>query len=675
MPVDMPPWDVNEAPKNPIDARMVFKKPRGLLDDDPIMKPSLVMKVKDSINLDPSMLDLNQEAPKQASTQSSPTPKAQHAPTPPAPPSDTGTTSEASQNAPAAPKASQSQGLATQSQVLAIRYRPKLFCELVGQESVSSTLSLALDTGRVAHAYLFSGLRGSGKTSSARIFARCLQCENGPTSKPCGVCANCLSALDGNNPDIVELDGASNRRTDDARELIQQTKYRPSLGRFRIFIIDEVHMLTREAFNALLKTLEEPPGYVKFILATTDPLKVPPTILSRTQHFRFKKIAAGQIKTHLSNILSKEGVSCDEASLDLLVRNGQGSLRDTLTLLDQAIIFCQGTIQSSRLAQMLGAIDLKIFDSLFAALASKSKQACLDFLTSIESYEVEMVLDSLSLYLKDKLRSSEVDSVLGLRYARIIADSKSLLRLDCDGDLCLLLTVLKMLEAQKLEDIEDAIRRLESNPAALDTKTNQAQRPSQAMESKISSQTQNAAPHSQTPPTSSATTNIQATQAPYTNQAMDSKAPMQSNATPPGIAMQNLAPQNPDQMHAKNLERYKNMVSEIARRDLRTGEIFEQSIVFEGVDEAKLYLTSYANEEQSLVLRQGYKGILEIARSFFGSAIGIDVKKKPLASPPKAKPINLRQDNIQDFIKNNSALLGTIKSQLGVKSMQIVDYK
>ena len=176
------------------------------------------------------------------------------------------------------------------SLALALKYRPQLFSDLVGQEAISQTLGMALDKNRIVHAYLFSGLRGSGKTSSARIFARALECEKGPISTPCGECDICKATLEGRNIDIIEMDAASNRSIDNIRDLIEQTKYAPAMARFKIFIIDEVHMLTKEAFNALLKTLEEPPQYVKFILATTDPLKLPATILSRTQHFRLSLI-------------------------------------------------------------------------------------------------------------------------------------------------------------------------------------------------------------------------------------------------------------------------------------------------------------------------------------------------------------------------------------------------
>lgn len=206
--------------------------------------------------------------------------------------------------------------------VLALKYRPRSFKELIGQEAVSRTLSMALDSNKLSHAYLFSGLRGSGKTSTARIFAKALLCEKGIGANPCGECEHCVQALEGRHMDIIEMDAASNRRIDDIRDLVEQTRYAPTLGRFKVFIIDEVHMLTKEAFNALLKTLEEPPSYVKFLLATTDPLKLPPTILSRTQHFRFKKIAFSDVLGHLVHVLAQEQVEADNQALEMITRAG-----------------------------------------------------------------------------------------------------------------------------------------------------------------------------------------------------------------------------------------------------------------------------------------------------------------------------------------------------------------
>ncbi|MGI0405868.1 DNA polymerase III subunit gamma/tau [Helicobacter himalayensis] len=356
------------------------------------------------------------------------------------------------------------------SLALALKYRPKTFDDLIGQHSVSQTLSLALDSKHISHAYLFSGLRGSGKTSSARIFSRCLQCESGPTSKPCGECENCKAALEGRHIDIIEMDGASSRKIEDIRALIEQTKYRPSFGRFKIFIIDEVHMLTREAFNALLKTLEEPPEYVKFILATTDPLKLPATILSRTQHFRFKQISQRLVVEHIASILNKENVSFEPQALEIIARSGSGSLRDTLTLLDQAIIFCKGNIDTASVTDMLGVVDPQIFENLFSSLLSTpSNENTLstqveESLQVLQEYECEMILDEMILFLKDRLLHHDkrfAPAVLD-RFFRILADSKYLLTLNTDSSFILLLSLLKMQEALKIKDIELMIEDLEN---------------------------------------------------------------------------------------------------------------------------------------------------------------------------------------------------------------------
>ena len=355
-----------------------------------------------------------------------------------------------------------------QTQALALRYRPINFDELVGQESVSRTLSFALEGKRLSHAYLFSGLRGSGKTSSARIFARCLECDNGPTSKPCGVCKNCEAA----NPhkmrhiDIIELDGASNRKIDDIRDLIEQTKYHPAMGRFKIFIIDEVHMLTKEAFNALLKTLEEPPSYVKFILATTDPLKLPATILSRTQHFRFKRISDKSILEHLRFILQKENIEYEDEALLMLIRSGAGSLRDTLTLLDQVIIYSNYNITINACASMLGLINPQSISELFDLVFQANKEEVLRKLNGFFEYESEMLLDEMSVFIKDKLIKGDdgrYNVIIVDRFFRIISQAKQLLFLGSDDSFVLILVIFKMIESLKIQEIDKAIESLENS--------------------------------------------------------------------------------------------------------------------------------------------------------------------------------------------------------------------
>ncbi len=349
-------------------------------------------------------------------------------------------------------------------QVLALKYRPKHFSELVGQESVAKTLSLALDNQRLANAYLFSGLRGSGKTSSSRIFARALMCEKGPKAVPCDTCTQCQSALNNHHIDIIEMDGASNRGIDDVRNLIEQTRYKPSFGRYKIFIIDEVHMFTTEAFNALLKTLEEPPSHVKFLLATTDALKLPATILSRTQHFRFKKIPENSVISHLKTILEKEQVSYETSALEKLAHSGQGSLRDTITLLEQAINYCDNAITESKVAEMLGAIDRSVLEDFFQSLINQDEARLKERYAILENYETESVLEEMMLFLKAKLLSPDVYSILLIeRFFKIIMSGLSLLKEGANASFVLLLLKMKFKEALKLKALDDAILELEQS--------------------------------------------------------------------------------------------------------------------------------------------------------------------------------------------------------------------
>jgi len=246
--------------------------------------------------------------------------------------------------------------------VVARRYRPKSFTELVGQQQVAQALRNAIQTNRVGHAYLFTGARGVGKTSTARIFAKCLNCVDGPTPAPCGQCDSCVSVASGEDVDVLEIDGASNRGIDEIRELRSNVNVRPSRSRFKVYIIDEVHMLTVPAFNALLKTLEEPPEHVKFVFCTTDPEKIPITVLSRCQRFDFAPVASDSIVERLRHIVDSEGLEAEDAALQLLARRAGGSMRDSQSLLEQLLSFCGtrvteqdvhallGTAQSGRLA-------------------------------------------------------------------------------------------------------------------------------------------------------------------------------------------------------------------------------------------------------------------------------------------------------------------------------------
>jgi DNA polymerase III subunit gamma/tau len=228
--------------------------------------------------------------------------------------------------------------------VLARKWRPERFSELVGQEHVTRTLGQALKSGRIAHAFLFTGIRGVGQTTAARIMARCLNCQQGPTPEPCGTCAACVEIRTGSALDVVEIDGATYRKIDDARAIIENLSYRPARDRFKIYIIDEAHQLTDQAFNALLKTLEEPPAHVKFILATTEPQKMPETILSRLQRYDFRRIPFAVIFDRLKELASREGAGADEAALRMLAREAGGSMRDAERMLETAIASLDGKV-------------------------------------------------------------------------------------------------------------------------------------------------------------------------------------------------------------------------------------------------------------------------------------------------------------------------------------------
>lgn len=260
-------------------------------------------------------------------------------------------------------------------QVLARKWRPSRFVEMVGQEHVLKALVNALDEDRLHHAYLFTGTRGVGKTSIARLFAKALNCENGVSSDPCGQCSPCVEIAEGRFVDLIEVDAASRTKVEDTRELLDNVQYAPTQGRYKVYLIDEVHMLSGHSFNALLKTLEEPPPHIKFLLATTDPQKLPLTILSRCLQFNLKNLAPERIVDHLSFVLGEESVPFEDPALWLLARSAEGSLRDALSLTDQSIAFGAGSVTETDVRTMLGTIDHRmVFDLLRMLVAQDGKQ-------------------------------------------------------------------------------------------------------------------------------------------------------------------------------------------------------------------------------------------------------------------------------------------------------------
>ncbi|GAA8116533.1 DNA polymerase III subunit gamma/tau [Helicobacter pylori] len=476
-------------------------------------------------------------------------------------------------------------------QVLALKYRPKHFSELVGQESVAKTLSLALDNQRLANAYLFSGLRGSGKTSSSRIFARALMCEEGPKAVPCDTCTQCQSALNNHHIDIIEMDGASNRGIDDVRNLIEQTRYKPSFGRYKIFIIDEVHMFTTEAFNALLKTLEEPPSHVKFLLATTDALKLPATILSRTQHFRFKKIPENSVISHLKTILEKEQVSYETSALEKLAHSGQGSLRDTITLLEQAINYCDNAITESKVAEMLGAIDRSVLEDFFQSLINQDEARLQERYAILENYETESVLEEMMLFLKAKLLSPDSYSILLIeRFFKIIMSSLSLLKEGANASFVLLLLKMKFKEALKLKALDDAILELE-----------------QSKESTLKPLNQNAnAPK----------------QEPKSAEKIEKPEKKESAEAP-----QTLMLSAKDRIFHNLFKQVQTLVYE---RNYELGAVFEKNIRFIDFDSQTKTLTweSLATHKDKELLRERFKIVKSIVDGVFGKGENIKIALK-----------------------------------------------
>jgi len=312
-------------------------------------------------------------------------------------------------------------------QVLARKYRPRIFDEIVGQQHVVRALVHALDNDRVHHAFLFAGTRGVGKTTIARILAKSLNCEKGVSSQPCGVCNACTEVDEGRFVDLIEVDAASRTKVDDTRELLENVQYASMRGRYKVYLIDEVHMLSGHSFNALLKTLEEPPPHVKFLLATTDPQKLPATVLSRCLQFNLKRLLPDLISGQLQTILAAEGVAYEEPALRLLARAADGSMRDALSLLDQAIAFGAGHVKENDVREMLGTIDRHVVQRLLQALSVGDARALLGVVADVaeHSSDYDAVLSELLLGLHEislaqaepgllEERNADAESVLSL---------------------------------------------------------------------------------------------------------------------------------------------------------------------------------------------------------------------------------------------------------------------
>ena len=368
-------------------------------------------------------------------------------------------------------------------QVIARKYRPQSFAELIGQEHVRTTIENAISQKRIAHGYIFSGQRGTGKTTVARILARCLNCIQGPTTNPCGVCASCLEVTGGNTVDVIEIDAASNRGINEMRELRENVRYRPARDRYKVFIIDEAHQITNEAFNALLKTLEEPPEWVVFVLCTTEVHKIPTTIASRCQQFSFRSVDFAEIVGRMEWICKQEGIEADAEVLSVLAQAGEGSVRDSLSALDQAIACCGSKLSAAEVRGLLGMFSLDSLHQVTQALGEQDSRRMLDIVMELErnGRNLQHFCRELARYFRNLLvakvagpntkliaaTSQEQERLAEIaggfseedltRYLQLTLDTFKDLQFSLQPRLHLEIGLLKLVQAGRLTGIEEAL--------------------------------------------------------------------------------------------------------------------------------------------------------------------------------------------------------------------------
>ena len=375
-------------------------------------------------------------------------------------------------------------------QVIARKYRPQAFDELISQEHVKTTLENAITQQRIAHGYIFSGQRGTGKTTVARIFARCLNCEQGPTPYPCGKCASCLEIAAGSSMDVIEIDAASNRGINEMRELRESVRFRPARDRYKVFIVDEAHQITSEAFNALLKTLEEPPEWVVFLLCTTESHKIPSTIVSRCQQFSFRSVDFAELVKRMEWIMQQEGITADADAVAVLARAGEGSVRDSLSALDQAIACCGDKLNAAEVRALLGMFSLESLGRVTSALAEGDSQKMFDVVAELEANgrSLQHFARELARHFRNlvvvKITGSDTRLVAAspaeqqklaeaaqpfseedlTRYLQLSLDLFRDLQSSLQPRLHLEMGLLRMVQAGRLQPIEEALANLGSTP-------------------------------------------------------------------------------------------------------------------------------------------------------------------------------------------------------------------
>jgi DNA polymerase III subunit gamma/tau len=376
-------------------------------------------------------------------------------------------------------------------QVIARKYRPQSFAELIGQEHVRTTLENAIQQQRIAHGYIFAGQRGTGKTTVARILARCLNCVKGPTITPCGECSSCLEIAQGNAPDVIEIDAASNRGINEMRELRENVRYRPSRDRYKVFIVDEAHQITSEAFNALLKTLEEPPEWVVFVLCTTESHKIPTTIASRCQQFSYRSVDFNEVVGRMEYICREEGITAEPEALAVLAQAGEGSVRDSLSALDQVIACCGTHLTGTEVRNLLGMFSLDSLGAVTTALKASDPAKMLEIVAELEATgkNLQHFCRELARYFRNLLVAKitgQVTRLIGAspaeqermraaaapfseedltRYLQLALDLFSQLQYSLQPRLHLELELVRLVHAGRIKPIEEMLKELGSAPA------------------------------------------------------------------------------------------------------------------------------------------------------------------------------------------------------------------